>query len=337
MSFVLIAVAVLGLQVLAQQACSRRDARRFPPPGQLVATPTCHLHALAMGAGRPVVILEAGISNSCLNWRLVQPQLAAFATTFAYDRVGLGWSAPADRPGSLHELAANLHAMLKQLNTPAPYILVAHSFGAYVILAYIQNFAQSAADIAGVVLVDPLTPEEWVKPTVKQRLRIFRAVWCTRAAAILAALGVSRFLLWAFRIGDREPSKFLRALANTTHTGQRILNEVVKLPLQVRRLIRVHWSSPEFFWTMANQIRTLPQCARQAALCSIPAHVPVTVISGVHQPPEVMANHAEMAARSLSGRHIIATRSAHWVQFDEPEVVVEAVREIARQAVARRA
>ncbi len=329
MSFVLIAVVVLGLQAIAQQACSRRDARRFPPPGQLVAASTCQLHALAMGAGQPVVILEAGISNSCLNWCLVQPQLAAFTSTYAYDRVGLGWSPAANsRAGSLYDLAANLHAMLKQLDAPAPYFLVAHSFGAYVVLAYIQNFTQGDADIAGVVLVDPLTPEEWVKPTVKQRLRMFRAVWCTRAAAILAALGVSRFLLWAFRIGDREPSKFLRALANTTHTGQRILNEVVKLPLQVRRLIRVHWSSPRFFWTMANQIRTLPQCAREAALCSIPAHIPVTVISGVHQPPEILASHAAMAGRSLNGRHIIRTRSAHWVQFDEPEIVVEAVRVI---------
>lgn len=335
MTFVLIAVVVLGLQAIAQQTCLRRDARRFPPPGQLVATSTCQIHALAMGAGQPVVILEAGISNSCLNWCLVQPQLAAFAATCAYDRVGLGWSAAGDRPGSLQDMAANLHEILKQLDAPAPYILVAHSFGAYVVLAYIENFARNHdADIAGVVLVDPLTPEEWVKPTIRQRLRMFRAVWCTRAAAILAALGVSRFLLWLFRIGDREPSKFLRALANTTHTGQRILNEVVKLPLRVRRLIRLHWSSPGFFWTMANQIRTLPQCAREAARCSIPPNVPVTVISGVHQLPEVLANHAAMAGRSLNGRHIIRTRSAHWVQFDEPEVVVEAVREIVKQAVA---
>jgi len=332
MTFVLIAAVVLGLQAIAQQACSRRDARKFPAPGQLVATSTCQLHALAMGRGQPVVILEAGISNSCLNWCLVQPQLAAFTATYAYDRLGLGWSAAGGRPRSLQNMAAHLHAMLKQLDAPAPYILVAHSFGAYVVLAYIQQFAQDA-DVAGVVLVDPLTPEEWVKPTVKQRLRMFRAVWCTRAAAMLAALGVSRFLLWAFRIGDREPSRFLRALVNTTHTGQRILNEVVKLPLRVRRLIRVHWSSPGFFWTMANQIHTLPQCAREAALCSIPPHIPITVISGVHQPPEVMASHVAMAARSLNGRHILRTRSAHWVQFDEPEVVVEAVREIARQAV----
>ncbi|HEV2961448.1 MAG TPA: alpha/beta hydrolase [Candidatus Angelobacter sp.] len=332
MTFVMIAVVVLGLQAIYQAVCSRRDAHNFPPPGELVGTSGCQLHALAMGTGHPAVVLEAGISNSCLNWSLVQPQLAALMATYSYDRAGLGWSAAAGRAPSLRALANDLHATLERLNVAKPYILVAHSFGAYVLLAYIQDFAQGNTEsnqIAGVVLVDPLTPEEWAQPTVGQRLRLFRAVWFTRAAGILAALGVSRFLLWLFRIGDREPSRFLRAAAHTTQTGQRILHELIKLPLKVRRLIRVHWSSPKFFWTMANQVRALPRCAQEAAGCVIPPCIPVTVISGVHQPPQILASHAAIANHSSRGKHIVAGKSAHWVQFDEPELIVEAVREIA--------
>src|SRR5947209_7161984 len=236
MTFVVFAVVVLGLQAVVQAACSRRDARKFPPPGQLVNTANCELHALAMGTGQPVVVLEAGISNSCLNWSLVQPQLATFTATYAYDRAGLGWSAAAGRVSSLQNLASGLHATLERLDVPVPCILVAHSFGAYVLLAYVQIFAQDSVrqnGIAGVVLVDPLTPQEWVQPSVGQRLRMFRAVWFTRTAGILSDLGVARFLLWLFRIGDREPSKFLRAAARTPQAGQRILNELTKLTLPV--------------------------------------------------------------------------------------------------------
>jgi pimeloyl-ACP methyl ester carboxylesterase len=335
MTFVIIAVVVLGLQALAQGVCSRRDARRFPAPGQLVSATSGQLHVLPMGEGRPVVVLEAGISNSCLNWSLVQAQLAAFTTTYSYDRAGLGWSAANGQPCLPQAMAADLHAILKRLKVQEPYILVAHSFGAYVLLAYAQHFGHGGDGIAGLVLVDPLTPEEWIQPAVGQRLRVFRAVWLTRTAGVLAALGVARFFLWLFRIGDREPSKFLRAAAHTTHTGRRILSELTKLPLMVRRLIRVHWSSPKFFWTMASQIRALPQCAREADACSIPSHIPVTVISGIHQPPEILACHAAIAQRSLQGKHITASRSAHWVQFDEPELIVEAVREIANKGLPR--
>src|SRR5205809_7560472 len=108
MTFVVFAVVVLGLQTIAQAVCSRRDARRFPPPGQLVSTSGCQLHALPMGTGQPVVVLEAGISNSCLNWCLVQPQLAAFTATYAYDRAGLGWSSATGCASSLHSLASGL-------------------------------------------------------------------------------------------------------------------------------------------------------------------------------------------------------------------------------------
>ena len=33
-----------------------------------------------------------------------------------------------------------------------------------------------------------------------------------------------------------------------------------------------------------------------------------------------------MAEASDRGRHVIASRSAHWIQFDEPELIVEAIR-----------
>src|SRR5437763_1932236 len=138
MTFVVFAVVVLGLQAVVQAVCSRRDARKFPPPGPSVTTSGCQIHALAMGTGQPVVVLEAGISNSCLNWSLVQPQLATFTATYAYDRAGLGWSIAAGRDSSLHTLASGLHGILQGLEVPAPRILVAHSFGAYVLLAYIQ-------------------------------------------------------------------------------------------------------------------------------------------------------------------------------------------------------
>jgi hypothetical protein len=35
-----------------------------------------------------------------------------------------------------------------------------------------------------------------------------------------------------------------------------------------------------------------------------------------------------VAQASTSGRHVIAARSAHWVQFDEPDLLVSIVREI---------
>jgi pimeloyl-ACP methyl ester carboxylesterase len=80
---------------------------------------------------------------------------------------------------------------------------------------------------------------------------------------------------------------------------------------------------------MANYIGSVPACAAELQGCSIPADVPVTVISGAHQPPVRMQEHAAIAAHSLRGRHLVADESAHWVHLDQPELIISAVREMA--------
>lgn len=62
---------------------------------------------------------------------------------------------------------------------------------------------------------------------------------------------------------------------------------------------------------------------------NIPAHLPVTVLSGVHQSPDRLREHAAIAAHSLSGKHTIADKGAHWIHLDQPELVVDAVVEMA--------
>jgi pimeloyl-ACP methyl ester carboxylesterase len=82
---------------------------------------------------------------------------------------------------------------------------------------------------------------------------------------------------------------------------------------------------------MARYIQTLPVCAAEVSGCDIPAHIPVTVISGAHQPSVRIAEHKALAAHSRRGRHIIAGKSAHWVHLDQPELIVAAARDLLAQ------
>jgi pimeloyl-ACP methyl ester carboxylesterase len=59
-----------------------------------------------------------------------------------------------------------------------------------------------------------------------------------------------------------------------------------------------------------------------------PPEVPVVVLSGGNQPAAHLAAHRALAESSRHGRHIVVERSAHWVQFDTPELVVSTVREL---------
>jgi pimeloyl-ACP methyl ester carboxylesterase len=227
-------------------------------------------------------------------------------------------------------MSSDLHELVTALNLPRPYVLVGHSYAAYILRVYAQRFPD---ELSGIILVDPLTPEEWIKPRRFQRWQLRRGVWFSRAGAALGSIGVNRFCLWLLQRGNSAvPSRVLSAFgARASETGHRILGELAKLPPETVRLIRERWSHAEFFLTMARYIRTLPATAAEASQSQIPAHIPVTVISGAHQPPVRMAEHQAIAAHSLHGRHLVAANSAHWIHLDQPELIVEAFCEMAEK------
>jgi pimeloyl-ACP methyl ester carboxylesterase len=75
----------------------------------------------------------------------------------------------------------------------------------------------------------------------------------------------------------------------------------------------------------------LPKNAADASRFQIPAQIPVTVISGAHQPAVRLAEHRAIAAHSLRGNHFIAAKGAHWIHLDQPELIVGAFREMAEE------
>ncbi len=333
-------VGALITLALVQAVCARMDRRKFPPPGRMVsitrgsATQADVSHRLEvriqsteLGAGSLTVTLEAGIATSLLNRRLIQTQVAAFAPTLSYDRAGLGWSDSDGHKCSVRTIVEELHDLLHNMELPAPYILVGHSFGGYIVRCYAQQYAD---EVAGVVMVDPLTPEEWVAPTAAQRRTLRLAARIVRTIGALSTLGVVRFCLW---LGLRKKGATKGATTGLFGRGvasvvKRIENEINKLPPETIRLVRTQWSCSKPFWTFANYLDALPACAKEVANCSIPAHVPVTVISGSQQPEIRLSEHEAIAKHSLHGRHILAGRSGHWIQFDQPELIVDVLLEM---------
>jgi pimeloyl-ACP methyl ester carboxylesterase len=109
-------------------------------------------------------------------------------------------------------------------------------------------------------------------------------------------------------------------------TLERLVGEVRKLPPELYPAVQAHWCQPKCFHAMAEYLRVLDDEAAVIAAIASPPGVPVVVISGGHQPPSEIAAHRRLAAASPQGRHLTATGSGHWINFDEPEVIVEAVR-----------
>jgi pimeloyl-ACP methyl ester carboxylesterase len=328
--FVIAIGAVLVLTgIIYQTAGTEADRRRYPPPGRMIDIGGCHLHLIESGEDGPPVIFESGISATCLNWTQVRTQVARFAGAYAYDRAWLGWSDPANSPRTTSTIVDELHALLTGAAISPPYILVGHSFGGMLVRAFASKYPDQ---VAGLVLVDPLSPGEWlnVSPSHAKMLRL--GVKLARRGALLARFGVVRLSLALLMTGGRLVPKVIAKLSSGRGESviSRLVGEVSKMPPETWPMVRAHWCQAKSFQGLAAYLESLPASAAVADALMKPGNLPVIVLSAANSTPEQLKEREALARRSSQGRHIVAAKSGHWIQLDEPELVVEAVREMVR-------
>jgi pimeloyl-ACP methyl ester carboxylesterase len=222
-------------------------------------------------------------------------------------------------------MVAELRGVLTRASGHSPSVLVGHSFGAFLVLAYAGRYP---ADVAGVVLVDP--PTEW-HPLTAQRARLLRrGVQASHLGGALARIGVVRACLALLTGGaPSAPRTFARVLGpEALRTLEHLVGEVRKLPPEVHPLVQALWSEPRCFRGMADYLNALGVIGDAAAEVASLGDLPLAVLSGGDRTAEVLAQHRHLARLSSRSRHVVAAGSGHWIQFDEPDLLVTAIREI---------
>jgi pimeloyl-ACP methyl ester carboxylesterase len=310
------------------------DERRFPPPGWMVDIGACKLHLNQQGAGQPVVVLEAGIAATSISWSLVQGLLARFCTACSYDRAGLGWSERwTDRSGlrTLEEMVGELDALLHASGLSAPFIFVGHSFGGLLVSAFAHTYPER---VGGLVLVDPVSVAYWGGGSQSNADQIRAGVRLARRGAVLARIGLVRAALSLLNAGGRWiPNLIARSVARQgTGLMQNLAREVAKLPRGLHSTVRAHWSCPKSFLAMAEYLEALPACAAAGLTMSVPASIPVTILSAGNATADELLERDAWAARSDRGRHIKVPGTGHWLQLEEPELVASTIQEMIERA-----
>ena len=327
--FVAASAALAGM--VYQAVGSARDRRRYVAPGELRRVAGHRLHYRCEGRGAPVVVLEAGIAASSLTWSRVQPLIAQFSRVCSYDRAGLAWSEPASAPRTISALVKELHTLLQRTGEPPPYVLVGHSFGGLIIRAFARAHP---SDVAGLVFVDPLHPEEWCEPSPQQREMLRGGIFLSRLGAVLARLGIVRASLALLSGGSPGiPHRFSRLLGGrATALLERMVAEVQKLPADVLPAVQAHWSNPKAFRGMWQHLASMPECCATLANGTDNLdNIPTVVFSAGARDPRWRDADRRLANASSNGRHIISPQSGHWVHLDEPHLVVDAIHDVIRR------
>jgi pimeloyl-ACP methyl ester carboxylesterase len=288
------------------------------------------LHLDCAGRGVPTVVLDAALAGSSVSWTYVQPAVAEFTRACAYDRAGFGRSDRGPLPRTAGRLAAELHALLLNSGQPSPFVLVGHSFGGLVARIFATRYPGVTA---GLVLVDPAHPEDWVSPAPKEQARIARGVALCRQGLWACRLGVAPVVSALIGAGAISAA---RAVVNAFTRGEIggdtdwLLAPLWKLPPDQRRRLRTYWTRAAFFEALGSQIASISTSAAETLAASAGGYgdLPLVTIS-LSNPDDHRVRHQEaLARRSTRGRHVVASNSGHWIPLDEPATVVAEIRKV---------
>lgn len=308
----MLVLAALG--AIYQHIGTKIDKRTYPPVGKMVDIGGYKLHMIDSGSGGPTVVIDAGMGCSSLDWALVQPEVAKFARVISYDRAGYAWSDTSPLARTSANIVKELHAMLQNSNIPTPYILVGHSFGGLNVRLYAATYPD---EVAGIVLVDASSENGF-------KFNLTDYVTDILPMMITVYLGINRALIY-FKFIDLQ-----KEFANS--------QLLESLNPSIQKAYCTNMISSTQFSTILKESLAIQESGKQMKQAHGDlGNKPLIIITAGKQWGDDASKkewadwQVALTKKSSRCKQIIAQNSGHMINTDQPEIIVDAVREMAEE------
>jgi pimeloyl-ACP methyl ester carboxylesterase len=327
------AMAIFGPQI-ASGTGSAADIL-YASPGQMVSVDGSRLNLYCAGSGSPTVVFDSGFLDWAPAWSTVQPQIAKWTRACSYDRAGVGFSDAGPMPRTSVRIAGELHTALHRAGIAGPYILVGHAFGGDNVRTFAGLYMH---EVAGLVLVDAdatdLEPK-WMQ----EEDRRGRGELVSQLRACRNAIAEHKPLP-SLGSGPGESQRtcaqqlFFRGLPEVAWSAE--LNA---------KLLQIAQTKISMYDAYASEMEQMTQDESYlqqhgGSFGSRPLRV---LTSGNHGVPaddpdhvkyqrEIARAQARWLALSSNSKQVFAHTSSEYIQFDDPDTVIKAIREVYDQA-----
>lgn len=335
-SFTLLAI-FSGATAAAQSAASpqiesNEEIAPYLNPQRLVRIPGGRtINVVCLGHGSPTVVLTSGLGGWSQVWYLIQRPLSSKTRVCAWDPAGLGFSSPSpNRQDALHE-TEDLEEALKGAQLNGPYVMVAHSAGAAVALLFTDQHRRA---VAGMVLVDPSIPDETaIRNRVAPKFAAFGDA-APRAAMEQLRQCAAKLRSGALKPGTPEferctteplPPAFSRLSARLA----RLNANPARLLTQVSAMENAALLSSDEIVNPKRNYGDMPLIVLTSGSHPMPPGVPAVVRDQAAAYFRALASgHDALARLSTRGHNDLVPSSGHFIQLDDPTVVLAAINRV---------
>ena len=312
--FLLGTLVLAGAGVLYQEIAERRDLARFPPPGELVDVDGRRMHIDCRGQGSPTVVVELGLTEAAALWNKMHDEMARLTRVCIYDRSGLGYSAPDARLPVAPVIAERLEQLLAAAGIDDDLVLVGWSAGGL----YVRELARRSPErVRAMLLIDSTHEQqgdrqpESLEPNSATPLHLARALG---PFGVIRLSGMVENRFERYR-GPEETRARLVGLYQQSHIGATMLREWEAFELDT------HGEPPSPLGDLPLIVLSEGRPIDDAATGDQRAYLERKRAVDI----ELQRELTELSTR---GRQIVATRSGHAIHRDQPELVLESVREL---------
>jgi len=299
------------------------------PIGNLIDVGGRKLHLYCLGSGGPNVVLIGGSGGFAVDWGLVQSAAAQTTQVCAYDRAGYAWSDTSPGFEQVEPTVEDLRHLLVSAAIKPPYVLVGHSFGGVLARMCQRRYP---LEVGGVVLVDSTADEDFQVLKQGKPVRMVD----------MSAQELREALAHPFAPGTPPPPQSI------PRAPDKIEPPFDKLPLASQR---GHlWALQQFFskmGTIKSEERLLIMESARATFVTLRetrrkqesplGDIPLIVLS---RSKDTSAEYNQMQKSltrlSRNSKYVVATTSGHLIHLDQPEIVINAIREVVEAARERK-
>jgi pimeloyl-ACP methyl ester carboxylesterase len=274
-----------------------------------------NMYMECQGKGSPTVVFVSGGGDRTETWsktldpskQAVLPAIAETNRVCTYDRPGTflvtgegvedfepSRSTAVDQPTTLQDGASDLHALLRASGERAPYVVVGHSLGGAIAKLYASEYPQ---DVSGLVLIDYLPYQARTALTDEQ--------WGYWKNPLLGSPSEEALALYpALEQNDNE---------------QNFYQDSVAAPLKPMPLVVFSADEPYNLVPFVED-GTLPLTIEEAKEF------------GELLFKAVVDARADLVSQVPGAKHITDTDSDHYIHQEQPQLVINEVREVVEAA-----